>query len=171
MQQILGRRKRSSVPTRSKSDRDKALAEGIRAIGVIAIVSYTQCIAASAEYYYNRDQSVSCTECIEKHRKCDGTFSLQELRKAAELKKVEHQKRRRKLQEIAKLRAALAAAESEQVDIKESIAELDDRTARILNRKILALGVLDRLPKNREVALGDGDFSWLDTAPVVQQVN
>ncbi|KAK5087301.1 hypothetical protein LTR70_007244 [Exophiala xenobiotica] len=144
----------------------------------IAIVSCTYCINNGVECYYSREQSVSCAECILKHRKCDGSFSLEELRKVEELKKAKRTKRRQKLSEISKLRKAmleaqkaLAEAEEEQVSIEESIAELDDRTERILKRKILALGVFNRVSDEQEVALGDSDMSWLDHNFHVQQVD
>lgn len=47
------------------------------------------------------------TECITKHRNCDRTFSVEELRRISELKKTEQKKRRIKLLKISKLRAAL----------------------------------------------------------------
>jgi len=181
MEQVLGKRKRepsSTKPSRSKADRDRELAEYIISLQILAMVSCTHCVNAGVECYYSREQSVSCAECILKHRKCDGSFSLEELRKVGELKKAEQKKRRQKLLEISKLRKAmleaqkaLAEAEEEQAGIEESIADLDDRTDRMLKREMLALGVFDRLPEEQEVVLGDNDFSWLDAGPATQQVD
>ena len=195
MQSTLGKRKRepsTTKPEKSKPIRDRELAEYIISLKTVAMVSCTHCINNGVECYYSREQSVSCAECILKHRKCDGSFSLEELRKVGELKKAEQKKRRVKLQEAAKLRAALvasqralleaqqaslkaqealAAAEEEQAGIDESIAELDDRTERMLKREMLALGVFDRVSDEQEVALGDGDMSWLDHNFHVQQVD
>jgi len=113
-----------------------------------------------------------------KHRKCDGTFSLEELRKVGDQKKLEQKRRRQKLAEVAKLRKAmidaqraLAEAEEEQHSIEETLAELDDRTERMLKREMQALGVLNSLPEQEEIALGDSSLSWLDHGFMVEQVN
>jgi hypothetical protein len=174
MQSVLGKRKRnpsSSIPDPSKPYRYQAVAEYIISLQTKAMVSCTQCINNGVECYYSREQSVKCAECILKHRKCDGTFSLEELRKVGELKKTEQKKRRQKLGQIAKLRAALAEAENEQHQIEESLAELDDRTDRMLKREMLALGVFDKLPDEQEIALGDGDMSWFDEGLHMHQID
>lgn len=174
MQSVLGKRKRevsSTKPEKSRADRDKQLAEFIVSLGIEAMVSCTQCLNAGVTCYYAREQSVKCAECIAKHRNCDGTFSVDELRKIGELKKSEQKKRRQKLLEISKLRAALAQLETEQHSLEESIADLDDRTERMLKREMLALGVFDKLPDEQEIALGDVDMSWLDHGLNVQQID
>ena len=179
MQSALGKRKRqSSKPEKSRSERHRELGEYIVSLGVRAMVSCTHCINAGVECYYVREESVSCAECLMKHRKCDGTFSLEELRKVGDQKKLEQKRRRQKLAEVAKLRKAmidaqraLAEAEEEQHSIEETLAELDDRTERMLKREMQALGVLNSLPEQEEIALGDSSLSWLDHGFMVEQVN
>lgn len=66
---------------KSKTERHKELGEFIISLDIIAIVSYIPCLNAGVVCYYAREASVSYTECLLKHRNCDSTFSLEELRK------------------------------------------------------------------------------------------
>ena len=86
--------------------------------------------------YYDREQSVKYTECLLHQRKCNGSFSVEEFRKVSKLKKAEQVKRRERSRFIAKLRAELVATEGKLNDINNNIAELEDRSSRILKREI-----------------------------------
>ena len=58
------------------------------------MVTYTACVNNGIVYYYDRKQSVKCTECLLHQRKYNGSFSVKEFRKVSKLKKAEQVKRR-----------------------------------------------------------------------------
>lgn len=159
MQQILGKRKRTTKPERPKSARNDELADAIKSSGIVAMVSCTACVNNGVECYYDREQSVKCAECVRHQRKCDGSFSLQEFRKVGDQKKSIKEKSQRKRREIAKLRKALVALEDEDNDLQEELARLDDISSRMLKREMQALGVFEQLDPEQEIAMAADHFS------------
>ena len=145
------------------------------------MVSCTACVENGVECWYDRRQSVKCHECVSHpHRKCDGSFTLEEFRKVGELKKLEQRKRREKARQVSNLRKtllvarraladaqeALALAEGELVgaeeecsSLDETIAALDEKSERMLKRKIQVLSVFKSLPDKQEITLGEADIS------------
>jgi hypothetical protein len=55
---------------------------------------------------------------------------------------------------------ALAAAESGVLEDEEELAQLEEKSSRMLRREMQALGVMETLDSGQEVALADPDLSW-----------
>ena len=130
-----------------------------------AMVACTKCVENGDVCYYDREQSVKCAACLRHQRECDGTFALEEFRKVADEKKRIKQRSLLKQRELARLEA-----ESEDLELKESVARLDEISSRMLKREMQALGVLEQTPKGHEVAAGDPSFVW-EGVPVGQSID
>ena len=66
--------------------------------------------------------------------------------------------------------AASVAAEQEEADLSASIAVLEQKSSRMLQRELQALGVMDSLDTDQEVALADPDFVWAEM-PTTKSIN
>jgi hypothetical protein len=163
--------RRSSKPAESWAERIERLAQSISISDNIAMVSCTACVKAGVTCYYDRERSVKCAECLRHQRGCDGTFALEEFRKVGEQKKLIEAQAREKRRAIAKLRKALADLEAEDVDLQDDLARLNDVSSRMLRREMTALGVMDSLDTEQEVALGDPGFDWVAQDLVVEQID
>jgi len=133
------------------------------------MVACTECANHNVTCFYDREQSVKCSECLRYQRNCDGTFSVEEFRKVGEQKKQLQSKSRRKRREIARLRQVLLKAQKDLLDAEESdsdlqdsIAKLEEQSSRMLRREMEALGVFDSVEASagpqQELALADPDF-------------
>ncbi|KAK5077744.1 hypothetical protein LTR70_009479 [Exophiala xenobiotica] len=98
---------------------------------------------------------------------CSGCINNDLLRLVAEEKERVKKQRREKARKLAELREALvraqqalAAMEMETFKLDETIAALEDRSSRMLRREMLALGVLDGLPADSQVAPAEPKFVW-----------
>ena len=130
-----------------------------------------KCVEHGDTCYYDARQSTKCAKCLEKQRKCDGTFSLEEFRKVGEHKKVITSNVRQKRREIAKLRAALAKVESESVDLESSLEHWEQVSENMLRREMRAMGVLNEQPAETEIAFSDSVGEIWAEAPFVEQVD
>jgi hypothetical protein len=145
------------------------------------MVSCTQCINDGVVCYYDRSQSAKCAECLRRQQHYDGTFALEEYRRVGDLKKQLLEKSRQKRREMQRLRKTLMNArqqladaqrtlgdaekavgdvEAEDNDLQNSIAELEDRSSRMIQREMQALGVVNSLDTEQGIVLGDPDFVW-----------
>lgn len=165
-------KKRQKDPDEETShDRRLQLAAALSVEENLIMPACSKCVEHGDVCYYDARQSTKCAKCIEKQRKCDGTFSLEEFRKVGEQKKAITSKVRQKRREIAKLRAALAAIESESVELEDSLAHWEQVSDNMLRREMRAMGVLNEQPVEQEVAFADGvENLWAD-APYVEQVD
>jgi hypothetical protein len=161
---------KSSKPAVSWSERRALLAASISISENKAMVSCTPCVNNGVVCYYDRHQSVKCAECLCCQRDCDGTFSVEEFRKVGEQKKRLQAESRAKRREIAHLRGVLAEVEAEDVGIQDSLAQLEERSSRMLRREMQALGVMDSLGTEQEVVLGDSAFAWAGL-PVTESID
>jgi hypothetical protein len=159
--------RKSSKPAKSWKERRDEIADSISTEENIAMVACSECVSAGVVCYYDREQSVKCAACLRHQRNCDGTFSLAEFRKVGEQKKQLASKTRVKAREIVRLRKTLAAAakvladaEAEKADLEDSLALLEEKSAKMLQREMLALGVMDSLDGDQEIALADPDAVW-----------
>lgn len=153
--------KPSRTPKLSERERRELVAAAISSFDSnLAMVACSECVAHGATCYYDREQSKKCAECLRRQRDCDGTFALEEYRKVGEHKKQLQSKSRLKRREIARLRKVLAEAEAEDANLQDSIADLDLKASRMLKREMLALGVLEAEPVDKEIALGDPGFPF-----------
>ncbi|EXJ65082.1 hypothetical protein A1O7_01422 [Cladophialophora yegresii CBS 114405] len=148
------------------------------------MVSYTEYMNHSEVCFYSREQSVKCAACLRHRRECDGTFSVEELRKIGEQKKQLSAKSRAKRREIARLRKTLvdarrslaalecemAKVEEEDSSLQDSITKLDEVSSNMLKREMMALGAFDKAPARAEVALAEPNFVWQD-APLTESVD
>ena len=174
---------RSSKPPRNESARLCLVADSITTPDNEAMVSCTECVRGGVTCYYDRAQSIKCAECLRRRKDCDGTFSLEEFRRVGEQKKQMEAKAREKRRQVIRLRGALKesrqameearqamlkvettvlAAESEEADLQDGLSELEATSSRMLEREMRALGVLNSLPPEAEVALADPDLAWSD---------
>ena len=71
-------------------------------------------------------------------------------------------KTRAKRREIVRLRKALAAMESDEAELEATLALLEEKSSNMLKREMLALGVMDSLDTEKEVALAEPLFAWAD---------
>ncbi|KAG9796164.1 hypothetical protein KCU88_g196, partial [Aureobasidium melanogenum] len=115
-------------------------------------------------------RSMKCAECLRHQRSYNGTFSLEEFRKVGEQKKCLQEKSRAKRREIARLRRLLAKAEEEDSSLQDSVAELDERSNRMLKREIQALGVFEQVGHNQSIALGNENFVF-SSVPATNSIN
>jgi hypothetical protein len=151
---------------KSKSQGRIDLANAIESVAEnIAMVACTKCVENNVLCYYDRAQSMSCAECIRHQRKCDGTFALEEFRKVGEQKKLLQAQAREERRKIMQLRKSLAEAEEREIDLQDSIAQVEEVSSRMLRREMQVLGVMGSLDNEQEVALAEPEFFW-DGAPV-----
>ena len=61
---------------------------------------------------------------------------------------------------LAEAMRRTAAAELEEAALAEQIARLKETSSRMLKREMLALGVMDPLDSEQEVALAEPEFAW-----------
>jgi hypothetical protein len=162
--------RKSSKPAKSWKERCVELADSISVEENIAMVACSECVNNGVVCYYDREQSVSCAACLRHQRTCDGTFSIEEFRKVGEQKKQLVSKTRAKRREIARLRKVLAEAESEEADLEDSLALLEEKSSKMLRREMLALGVMEPLDTEQEVVLAEPDFVWAGM-PVTDSVD
>ena len=81
------KRRRFSKPAPFKEIRTLKLADYISSfLENLIMVACTEYINHDTACYYDREQSVACAECLRNRRECDGTFSVNELRKWGEEK-------------------------------------------------------------------------------------
>ena len=176
------KRRRSSKSVQSKKARRREVADYISSFPenfVSIMVACTECINHGSACYYDREQSVACFECLKNRRRCDGIFSVNELRKWGE-KKVRFQEqslakqkeiadkrkdvfRKRKdvikvFAELNAVKAGFANIEDENNKFFEIIAALEDRSRRRLRREMMALGVLKSINPQTSVAPANPDF-------------
>ena len=77
-------------------------------------------------------------------------------------KKVFQERSRRKRKEMARLRRALAEVESEDNELQDSIARLEEISSNMVRREMRALGVLEDLPEGSAGAFADPDQPWAE---------
>lgn len=158
-----------------------------------AMVACSECVKHDDTCFYSRENSVKCTSCLKNRRKCDGTFSLQEFRRVGDQKKSLKLKSLSKRREIRGLRSkrvmahgALLEAQAEvarlerelmsvdkkliveeEADIKfnDDLEVLEDKSNKMLRREMLALGVLEQLPPDEEVAFAEPEVIWRENDP------
>jgi hypothetical protein len=164
------RPRKSSKPVKTWNDRRNEVADSISVEENVAMVACTECVNHGVVCYYDREQSVKCAACLRHQRSCDGTFSLEEFRKVGEQKKQLLLKSRAKRREVARLRQVLAKAELEEADLNDGVAKLEEISSRMLKREMQALGVMEPLDTEQEVALGDPNFAWSEL-PVTDSVD
>jgi hypothetical protein len=184
--------RKSSKPAKSWNIRRHEIADALSSSDDnIAMVACSECVDSNSVCYYDREQSVKCAECLRHQRECDGTFSLEEFRKVGvqkkrfETKAREHRlevaRRKKKVIEARKARmeadAVLAAAESsaadaelEETQFQDEVARLNELSHCLLRREMLALGVMEPLDNEQEVALAEPDFVWAG-APVTDSID
>jgi hypothetical protein len=169
--------RKSSKPKKGWNQRRKEIADSISVPENTAMVACSECVRHGVVCYYSREQSVKCAACLRHQRDCDGTFSVEEFRKVGEQKKLLQAKSRAKRREIQRLRktladaqVALANAESSDADVQDDLARLDEMSNRMLRREMLALGALNPLETEQEVALAEPGFAW-EGLPVTDSVD
>jgi hypothetical protein len=162
--------RKSSKPAKSWSERRNEIADSISIEENVAMVACTSCVNNKLVCYYDREQSVKCAACLRHQRDCDGTFSLEEFRKIGEQKKQLKVKALEKRREIARLRKVLAELEEEDVAVQDDLVRLDDISSRMLQREMQALGVMDSVGNEQEVALADPNFVW-EGVPAVESID
>ena len=69
----------------------------------LVMIACIECVNHDSACYYDRNHSIACSECIKNRRECDGTFSVEELRKWSEEKIRLRKEFLKKRQEIARL--------------------------------------------------------------------
>lgn len=175
---------RSSKPPVPWQQRQNEIADFLESAKIEAMVACTECANNGEACFYLREHSVKCAACLRHRRECDGTFSVEELRKVGEQKKQLSAKSRAKRREITRLRKtltearrSLAALESEMAEVEEedislqdSLARLDEVSNNMLKREMMALGAFDRVPVEQEVALAEPDFV-MQGAPVTDSID
>ena len=176
---------KSSKPVIPWQQRQNEIADYIEFVEKTeAMVACTECANHGDVCFYSREQSVKCAACLRHRRECDGTFSVEELRKIGEQKKQIAAKSRAKRREIARLRKtllearrSLAALECEMVEqeeedssLQDSLAKLDEVSSNMLKREMQALGAFDKLPASEDVALAEPEF-FLEGTPVTSSID
>jgi hypothetical protein len=129
------------------------------------MVSCSECVNHNVECFYDRDHSVACAECLKHQRTCDGTFSVEVLRKVGEQKKRLQLQARAKRDQLLVLRRAQLALEEEDAALHKEIAALEERTSAMLRREMQALNALGPIGNEREVAMGDEFLVWPGPGP------
>lgn len=143
-----------------------------------AMVFCNQCVQRNIVCYFDSQHSKKCAECLRYQRRCDGTFSLEELRQVGEQKrKLQAEARSKQTRSLAlrsllqDARKALMDAEKESLEadtelaaLEGSIAKLDEVSGRMLRREMQALGAFDDVEatqgSGQEVALADPNYVW-----------
>ena len=64
----------------------------------------------------------------------------------------------------------LAEAEDEEANLEDSLALLEEKSSKMLRREMLALGVMNSLGSEQEVALAEPEFVWAEV-PVTDSVD
>ena len=155
-----------------------------------AMVACSECVKHDDTCFYSRENSVKCTSCLKHRRKCDGTFSLQEFRRVGDQKKSLKLKSLAKRREIRNLRSKrvlahgapleaqaevarlerelmsvdkkLVAEEEADIKFNDDLESLEDKSNKMLKREMLALGVLEQLPPEEEIAFAEPGAIWQD---------
>ena len=96
----------------------------------------TECANRSDMCYYSREQSVKCIAYLRNRRECDGTFSVEELRKIGEQKKQLSAKSRAKRREIARLKRLMVEAEEADVSFQDKLERLEKVSNNMLKREM-----------------------------------
>ena len=146
----------------SSTQRRKDLSIAVELIGRVAMVACLNCARSGEPCFFAKEKSKKCSCCIRKNMECDGSFSLEELRSTVEQKKDFQERSRRKRKEIARLRRALADVESEDNNLQESIAKLEELSSNMVRHEMQALGVLDEQPSQDLGAFAEPAFPWQD---------
>ena len=60
--------------------------------------------------------------------------------------------------------------ESDEAELEATLALLEEKSSNMLKREILALGVMDSLDTEKEVALAEPSFAWADM-PVTDSID
>jgi len=176
--------RKSSKPVKGWNLRRNEIADSLSVRENLAMVACTECTKGKVLCYYDREQSIKCAECLRHQRDCDGTFSMEEFRKVGEQKKLLQAQCRDKRREMARLRKTLmearlammaaetnlASVESEEVELSDSLASLEDISSRMLRREMLALGALNSLDTEQEVALSEPGHVW-EGVPVTDSID
>ena len=174
----------SSKPTIPWQQRQNEIADYIESLKTEAMVACSECASKGEVCYYSREQSVKCAGCLRNRKECDGTFSVEQLRKIGEQKKQIASKSRLKRREIARLRktllearrslaeleADLVGVEEEDSELQESLAKLEEISSNMLKREMQALGAFDKAPAGEDVALAEPEFVWQDV-PLTETVD
>jgi hypothetical protein len=71
---------------------------------------------------------------------------------------------------MVEAQAALAEAELEDVDMQDGITKLDNISSWMLQREMLALGVMEPLDDDQGMALAKPGFAWAE-APSVKLID
>ncbi|KAL9117784.1 MAG: hypothetical protein Q9187_005674 [Circinaria calcarea] len=179
-------------PKRNTTVRRADLACAISESKAEAMVACSQCARHGLTCYYDRSEPIKCAECLRSQRDCDGTFSLEEFRKVGEQKRLLKKQAQERHRETSRLRslqatarkemqeAALrtaeaeertAAAELEEAALAERIARLKEISRRMLQREMLALGVMNPLDNEQEVVLAEPDLVWTGELPVMESID
>ena len=130
------RKIKSSKPRPSGPKRSIATAEAIESsFDNIAMVAYSSCVEEGVLCYYNREQSVSCSECLRRRRKCDGTFSTEEYRELSRLQKSKEEAANRQKKALVEAEAAVAQAQLELSFVRALVLKLEEEAAEVKERK------------------------------------
>ena len=79
---------KSSKPVISWQQRQNEIADFLKSDkDNEAMVAYSECASRDEVYFYSREQSVKYAGCLRNRRECDGTFSVEQLRRIGEQKK------------------------------------------------------------------------------------
>src|ERR1700742_4805267 len=109
----------------------------------LAMVACSNCTNEGVLCYYDREQSVSCSECLRRRRKCDGTFSTEEYRDVDRLQKEQEQEALLAKEEVLRLNAALAAVHRKLSSLKQEAILLRDEKGQMLRKELINLGVMN----------------------------
>ena len=166
--------RKSSKPPKKWTARRYEIAEALESDrDNVAMVACSECVNHNVVYYYDREQSVKCAACLRHQRECDGTFSLKEFRRVGEQKWALRSKARDKQRRVARLRrtliearkamlkaeSELASAEESDLQLQDSLAKLEEKSNNMLKREMQALGVLNSVDSEQEVALAEPNFA------------
>lgn len=169
----------------SSHDRRLVLSAALSIEENLTMPACAKCVEHGDLCYYNARKSTKCAKCIEKQRKCDGTFSLEEYRRVGEQKKRLTAEVRQKRKEIARLRSVLLdrqqemlkamqdlnSAENSESSLDASLAHWERVSDNMLTREMRAMGVLREQPEESEIALGEPIEEIVEQAPFVEYVD
>jgi len=175
---------KSSKPALNSHERRFRLASLLSTEDNVAMVACTNCVNRNVVCYYDREQSVKCAECLRRQCGCDGTFSVEEFRKVSDQKRLIKEQALHKQRELERARKRMIEArailmkmetefslvESEKSSLDEETLRLEETASRMLRREMQALGVVNSLDNEREVALGDSDLAWSEM-PMTEEVD
>lgn len=171
----------------SSTARRKALAAAIELEGILTMVACSNCVRSGDFCYFLKERSQKCSCCIRKNAECDGSFSLAELRRVGEQKKVLKSKSRAKRREISRLRqkrvlaygalleaqqelakidADIAKEEDDDIAFTDDLSRLEEKSSLMLRREMQALGALDEVSEGEEIALAEPE-AWPPADPAI----